>query len=159
RYGARRALLMTAITGLCLLAGVIMLGLSAGGTYSWTAISKMPLSALGGSRTWIHTMFLLLMLGAWGKSAQFPFHFWLPGAMVAPTHVSTYLHSATMVKLGVFLTARMLPVFGELEIWFPVVASVGFATMLLGSWLALRSNDMKAILAYSTISLLGMLIG
>jgi NADH:ubiquinone oxidoreductase subunit 5 (subunit L)/multisubunit Na+/H+ antiporter MnhA subunit len=159
RYGARRALLVTAITGLCLLAGVIMLGLSAGGTYSWTAISKMPLSELGGSRTWIHTMFLLLMLGAWGKSAQFPFHFWLPGAMVAPTPVSTYLHSATMVKLGVFLTARMLPIFGELEIWFPVVASVGFATMLLGSWLALRSNDMKAILAYSTISLLGMLIG
>src|SRR5690606_9973827 len=102
---------------------------------------------------------LLILMGAFGKSAQFPFHFWLPGAMAAPTPVSTYLHAATMVKLGVFLTARIFPVFGHLDLWFPILAVVCFTTMLLGAWLALMSHDLKAILAYSTVSQLGFLMG
>lgn len=158
RLGARRALLVTALTGLCMLAGLIMMGLATG-TYSFHEIREMRLSELGYGNVWLSVMFILIMLGAFGKSAQFPFFFWLPGAMVAPTPVSTYLHSATMVKLGVFLTARMYPVLSQMELWFPVVVSIAFVTMLLGAWLALRSNDLKAILAYSTISQLGLLIG
>lgn len=158
RKGARQALLVTAATGLCMLAGVILLGLSAG-TYSLAAIFEA--GALPDSRGagWMEAACVLLLLGAFGKSAQFPFQFWLPGAMAAPTPVSAYLHSATMVKLGVFLTARLWPVFHSLDLWFWLVGGVGFFTMLLGAFLALRSNDLKAILAYSTISQLGFLIG
>lgn len=158
RLGARRALLVTFVTGLCMLAGLIMLGVTMGG-YSFDQIRELRLSELEYGAGWIYTMFLLIMLGGFGKSAQFPFFFWLPGAMVAPTPVSTYLHSATMVKLGVFLTARMYPILSQQALWFPVIVSVAFFTMLLGAWLALRSNDLKAILAYSTISQLGLLIG
>jgi multisubunit Na+/H+ antiporter MnhB subunit len=107
----------------------------------------------------MNAAFLLIMIGAFGKSAQFPFHFWLPAAMAAPTPVSAYLHSATMVKMGIFLTARIFPIFSEHPWWFPLITSVCFSTMLLGAWLALRSNDLKAILAYSTISQLGFLMG
>lgn len=158
RKGARRALLVTASTGLCMLIGMIMLGLAAG-TYTISEIIGMSLHELKGGGGWFAVLLVLVMLGAFGKSAQFPFFFWLPGAMVAPTPVSTYLHSATMVKLGVFLTARLHPLFSQHELWLPLVASVGFGTMLLGAWLALRSNDLKAILAYSTISQLGLLCG
>ncbi|QIF01818.1 hydrogen gas-evolving membrane-bound hydrogenase subunit E [Roseimicrobium sp. ORNL1] len=157
RTGARRALLVTVATGLCLMTGFIMLGQLAG-TYELTAI-------ISGGGEWMKSAgllapvtLLMIMLGAFGKSAQFPFHFWLPGAMAAPTPVSTYLHSATMVKLGVFLTARMFPVFHELPLWLPLASGVGFFTMLLGAWMALRSHDLKAILAYSTVSQLGFLI-
>ncbi len=157
RRGARQALLITATTGLCLLAGLIMLGLSSG-TYS---LAAMTAKGLPGPVTdgWLQAACVLLLLGAFGKSAQFPFQFWLPGAMAAPTPVSAYLHSATMVKLGVFLTARLFPIFHSLELWFWVVCGTGFFTMLLGAFLALRSNDLKAILAYSTVSQLGFLIG
>jgi NADH:ubiquinone oxidoreductase subunit 5 (subunit L)/multisubunit Na+/H+ antiporter MnhA subunit len=157
RRGARQALIITAATGLCLLAGLIMLGLSSG-TYS---LAEMTERGLPGGRVdaWIQAACVLLLLGAFGKSAQFPFHFWLPGAMAAPTPVSAYLHSATMVKLGVFLTARLFPIFQSLELWFWLVCGIGFFTMLVGAFLALRSNDLKAILAYSTVSQLGFLIG
>lgn len=157
RRGARQALLVTAATGLAMLAGAILLGLSAG-TYSLAEITQKPLEELA-ERGWIEAACVLLLLGAFGKSAQFPFQFWLPGAMAAPTPVSAYLHSATMVKLGVFLTGRLFPVFHTLEIWFWLVCGVGFFTMLLGAFLALRSNDLKAILAFSTVSQLGFLIG
>jgi NADH:ubiquinone oxidoreductase subunit 5 (subunit L)/multisubunit Na+/H+ antiporter MnhA subunit/uncharacterized MnhB-related membrane protein len=154
RRGARQALLVTAATGLCMLAGVIILGLQAQ-TYSLVQLTQMSFESSGA----MNAAAVLLLLGAFGKSAQFPFQFWLPGAMAAPTPVSAYLHSATMVKLGVFLTARIFPIFHSLEIWFWIVCGVGFCTMLLGAFLALRSNDLKSILAYSTVSQLGFLIG
>jgi multisubunit Na+/H+ antiporter MnhB subunit len=103
--------------------------------------------------------FILILIGAFGKSAQFPFHYWLPNAMSAPTPVSAYLHSATMVKLGVFLIARLLPVFHSLESWAPVLILIGFVTFLIGALFALLSHKLKAILAYSTVSQLGFLVG
>ncbi len=158
RTGARRALLVTVATGLCLLIGIIMLGWS-GGTYSISRLMAMGPASFPQDDGWVGIAFLLVMIGAFGKSAQFPFHFWLPGAMAAPTPVSAYLHSATMVKLGVFLTARIFPVFNHLDLWFPILTGICFTTMLLGAYLALRSNDLKTILAYSTVSQLGFLIG
>lgn len=158
RRGARRALLVTVATGLCMLGGLVMLGLM-GGSYSFSVLKDLDLGSTGYGNGWIYAMFLLIMIGAFGKSAQFPFQFWLPGAMVAPTPVSTYLHSATMVKLGVFLTARLFPILSQQELWFPVITAVCFFTMVLGAWLALRSNDLKAILAWATVSQLGFLIG
>ncbi len=158
RLGARRALLVTFSTGLCLLAGFILLGQQAG-TYELSRIAARGGEVLEGAGWLAPTMMALVMLGAFGKSAQFPFQFWLPGAMAAPTPVSAYLHSATMVKLGVFLSARMFPIFRDLDLWLPLVAGTGFFTMLLGAFLALRSNDLKEILAYSTVSQLGFLIG
>lgn len=155
RQGARQALLVTAATGLCLLVGIILLQ-QATGTFSLTSIYAAGLPNNAG---WAEAICVLLLLGAFGKSAQFPFQFWLPGAMAAPTPVSAYLHSATMVKLGVFLTARLFPLFQSFELWFWLVCGIGFFTMVLGAWLALRSHDLKAILAYSTISQLGALIG
>ena len=108
------------------------------------------------------TPLILILLGCFTKSAQFPFHFWLPHAMAAPTPVSAYLHSATMVKAGLFLMARLWPVLAGTELWFWIVAPVGLATMVIGAWIALFKNDLKAILAYSTVSHLGfitMLLG
>jgi multicomponent Na+:H+ antiporter subunit A len=100
---------------------------------------------------------LLILAGAFTKSAQFPFHFWLPSAMEAPTPVSAYLHSATMVKAGVYLLARLSPALGDTAIWIGTVSVVGAATMLVGGCLALLQSDLKRILAYSTVSALGML--
>ena len=99
----------------------------------------------------------LVLLGALTKSAQFPFHFWLPHAMAAPTPVSAYLHSATMVKAGVFLLARLWPVLSGTDAWFWIVGGAGLATLLLGSYVAMFQNDLKALLAYSTISHLGLI--
>ncbi len=157
RVGARMALLVTVFTGLFTLVGFIGVGVLAG-TYSLETLlaGGMP----GGVDGWAVNAFLLLILvGAFGKSAQFPFHFWLPRAMEAPTPVSAYLHSATMVKLGVFLVARLFPVFSEAAVWYPVLTLVGFGTMAWAAFLALRSNQLKAILAYSTVTQLGALIG
>lgn len=158
QLGARRALLITFSTGLCLLAGLILLGQQAE-TFVLSRIAAQGGAVLEGAGWLAPVMLVLIMLGAFGKSAQFPFQFWLPGAMAAPTPVSAYLHSATMVKLGVYLSARMFPIFHDHDLWLPLVAGVGFATMLLGAFLAFRSNDLKEILAYSTVSQLGFLIG
>lgn len=158
QLGARRALIVTVATGLCLLVGIVLLRLG-GGTYSLRELTEMDWIQKGASPAWMTWAMVLVMLGVFGKSAQFPFHFWLPGAMAAPTPVSAYLHSATMVKLGVFLTARVFPVFQDQNLWLHLLAGVGFFTMLLGAFLALRSNDLKALLAYSTISQLGFLVG
>lgn len=156
RDGARMALLVTGGTGLAMLAGIVLLG-QAAGTYELALLLDGGLP--DGAPGLVGAAFVLIALGALGKSAQFPFHFWLPSAMAAPTPVSAYLHSATMVKLGVFLIARIFPVFREAELWTPLLVTVCFGTMALGALLALLSHDLKAILAYSTVSQLGFLIG
>ena len=159
RYAALQALLVTGIGGLSLLAAVILIYLSAG-TFSFSEMIKNPSLITGSSNL---TAIILLMLGgAFTKSAQFPFHFWLPNAMEAPTPVSAYLHSATMVKAGVFLVARMNPVFAEIGLWGDLLLWFGGYTMILGAFLALKQTDLKRILAYTTLSVLGtlmMLIG
>src|SRR5690606_17345995 len=101
---------------------------------------------------------LLILAGAFTKSAQVPFHFWLPGAMTAPSPVSAYLHSATMVKAGIYLLARFSPVLGGTDLWHLLLPAVGGLTMLVGAYLSLRQVDLKRILAYSTISSLGSLV-
>lgn len=154
RAASLQALLVTGGGGLALLAGFLLLGQVAG---------SLELSTLLGGSTdaRAHPLYgsilLLVLAGAFTKSAQFPFHFWLPAAMEAPTPVSAYLHSATMVKAGVYLLARLNPVLGGTELWVGVVSVVGGATMLIGACLALGQSDLKRILAYSTISALGML--
>ena len=156
RAGARMALLVTGATGLVMLAGVVVLGLAAG-TYELAVLRTGALAEVDSGT--LTLAFALIAVGAMGKSAQFPFHFWLPNAMAAPTPVSAYLHSATMVKLGVFLVARIFPLFAGLELWTPLLAGIGFGTMLLAALLALGSHDLKAVLAYSTVMQLGFLIG
>ncbi|MFH1499112.1 MAG: hydrogen gas-evolving membrane-bound hydrogenase subunit E [Verrucomicrobiota bacterium] len=155
--GARMALLTTGLTGLVLLAGVVLLRV-AYGTYDLAEIIAMG-GVPAGSEGLLTAAFLCCFVGIAGKSAQFPFHYWLPNAMAAPTPVSAYLHSATMVKLGVFLTARLLPVFNGLDAWVPLLTGIGFGTFLLGAVLALLSQDLKGVLAYTTVAQLGFLIG
>lgn len=157
RVGARQALLITGGTGLAMLAGILLLGHRAG-TYRLSEL-------LGGlspellREPGVIAALLLILIGGFGKSAQFPFFFWLPNAMAAPTPVSAYLHSATMVKLGVFLCARIFPIFSGTEMWPGLLLAIGFGTMVLGSALALFQNDLKAMLAFSTVSQLGFLCG
>lgn len=156
RRGARMALITTITTGLSLLAGILLVGLTAGTFEINELIERAHLYAT--DPRWV-AGFVLMFIGACGKSAQFPFHYWLPNAMAAPTPVSAYLHSATMVKLGVFLVARIFPIFSQLDLWMPLLAFVGFTTFLLGATFSLLSNKLKGILAYSTVSQLGFLIG
>lgn len=153
---ARMALLTTGFTGLSLLVGIVLLQQSFG-TVELTRILEGPVPA--GSEHLLTVAFLFCFVGICGKSALFPFSYWLPNAMAAPTPVSAYLHSATMVKLGVFLTARMLPVFVGIESWTPVLIAVGFSTFLLGALLACLSSDLKAVLAFTTVAQLGLLVG
>lgn len=155
RQGARMALVVTGGGGLALIAGMIMLGHIAG-TYEISEILKRG-DVITSSPLFLPAL-LLILLGAFTKSAQFPFHFWLPHAMAAPTPVSAYLHSATMVKAGIFLLGRFWPVFSDTEAWFLIVAPVGLITMLIGAWIALFKDDLKALLAYSTVSHLGLTI-
>lgn len=154
RKAATQALLVTFVGGLGLLAGFVMLQQIAG-TAEITGLAAQA----GAIRA--HPFYgwalALVLAGAFTKSAQFPFHFWLPNAMEAPTPVSAYLHSATMVKAGVFLLARMNPVMGGTPEWFGAVATVGAVTMVLGGWVALFKTDLKQILAYTTVSVLGVL--
>ena len=156
--GARRALIVTTAGGLCMLAGMLLLGQAAGTFRIDELLSRGDLLSLPHA-PWA---LVLLMLGAFTKSAQFPFHFWLPGAMAAPTPASAYLHSATMVKAGVYLLARLHPAFADSPLWFWPLWIVGGITMVLGAVSAIRYRDMKALLAYTTISALGtmtMLLG
>ncbi|MFZ4848529.1 MAG: hydrogen gas-evolving membrane-bound hydrogenase subunit E [Caldilinea sp.] len=152
--GARRALIVTTAGGLALLAGLVLLGLEAG-TFSISGLLATPGIATAAVTPIALT---LIFLGAFTKSAQFPFQFWLPGAMAAPTPASAYLHSATMVKAGIFLLARLHPAFSELPLWFWTLLLTGSFTMLLGSLSAIRYTDMKALLAYATVAVLGMLV-
>jgi multicomponent Na+:H+ antiporter subunit A len=152
RAAALQALLITGAGGLAMLAGFIVLG-QAAGTYQLSAILSDPPSG-----TTVTVALVLILLGAFTKSAQYPFHSWLPAAMVAPTPVSTYLHSATMVKAGVYLVARLAPAFATVAMWRPLVATVGVATMLLGGLRALRQTDLKLLLALGTVSQLGFMM-
>ncbi|HMN63829.1 MAG TPA: monovalent cation/H+ antiporter subunit A [Burkholderiaceae bacterium] len=153
RQGARMALAITGGGGLCLLAGVLLLGHVAG---SYRLDDVLAAGAVIREHPLYVPTLLLVLLGAFTKSAQFPFHFWLPHAMAAPTPVSAYLHSATMVKAGVFLLARMYPALGGTSEWFWIVTLTGLATLLVGAYLAIFEHDLKGLLAYSTISHLGL---
>ena len=154
RRGAAMALLITAFGGLCLLTAVLMLGRITG---SYDLDTVLALGDQVRSHHWYPAVLILVLLGAFTKSSQFPFHFWLPHAMAAPTPVSAYLHSATMVKAGVFLLARLWPVLAGTDLWFGMVCGVGLASLLLGACAATFQRDMKGILAYSTISHLGLI--
>ena len=154
RDGARTALLLTATGGLCLLLAMVMLGMVAGSFDLDAVLAAGPQVT---AHPWYGLILGLFLIGAFTKSAQFPFHFWLPGAMAAPTPVSAFLHSATMVKAGVFLLVRFTPVLGGTEAWFYAVTGTGMATLLIGSVIALFRHDLKGLLAYSTISHLGLI--
>ncbi len=154
RRGARMALTVTAAGGLSLLGGVLLLGHMAG---SYDLDVVLGLAAVIRSHPWYPAVLALIAFGALTKSAQFPFHFWLPHAMAAPTPVSAYLHSATMVKAGVFLLARLWPVLSGTDAWFWIVGGAGLCSLVIGAYLALFQEDMKGVLAYSTISHLGLI--
>ncbi|OWJ90096.1 monovalent cation/H+ antiporter subunit A [Pseudomonas sp. A46] len=154
RKGSRMALAVTGGGGLALLAGVLLIG---------HIVGSFELSRVlaAGEQIRAHALYplalALVLLGAFTKSAQFPFHFWLPHAMAAPTPVSAYLHSATMVKAGVFLLARLYPALSGSDLWFYLVSLSGLATLLIGAGMALFQHDLKGLLAYSTISHLGLI--
>jgi multicomponent K+:H+ antiporter subunit A len=154
RAGARMALAVTGGGGLVMLAGFVLLGQVAG-TYELSelltrgdVIKADPLYPL---------LLVLILVGCFTKSAQVPFHFWLPEAMAAPTPVSAYLHSATMVKAGVFLLARLYPVLGGTDLFEGIVATFGLATVAFAAWVAIFKHDLKGLLAYSTVSHLGFI--
>lgn len=155
RYGAQKSLLITVFGGLSLLGGIILLAIM-GNTFSIRELIAQSGELMD------HPLFtpalLLVLLGAFTKSAQFPFHIWLPDAMEAPTPVSAYLHSATMVKAGIYLVARLSPVFAESGIWFWLVSIAGLITLFWGSFSAIKQTDLKGILAFSTISQLGLIM-
>jgi multicomponent Na+:H+ antiporter subunit A len=153
RKSALQGLLVTAGGGLALLAGLILLGEMAG-SYAFSEI--LGSGAIRGHDAY-GLLLMLVLLGTFTKSAQVPFHFWLPNAMAAPTPVSAYLHSATMVKAGVYLMARLHPEMGGTELWIQVLSIVGAVTMVTGTVLALRSSEIKRMLAYSTVMALGTL--
>ncbi|EMP56126.1 monovalent cation/H+ antiporter subunit A [Marinobacter santoriniensis NKSG1] len=154
RRGARMALAVTGGGGLALLAGILIIG---------NIVGSFELDDVlaAGDQIKAHAMYpvvlTLVLLGAFTKSAQFPFHFWLPHAMQAPTPVSAYLHSATMVKAGIFLMARLYPALAGTEQWFYMVSFTGMATLLLGAYTAMLKHDLKGLLAYSTVSHLGLI--
>ena len=154
RQGARLALLVTGAGGLALLAGVLLIG-DIVGSYSLGEVLASGDAIRADPR--YPLLLALVLLGAFTKSAQFPFHFWLPHAMAAPTPVSAYLHSATMVKAGVFLLMRLWPALAGTAEWFWAVAGTGVVTMLFAAYVALFKHDLKGLLAYSTVSQLGLI--
>ncbi len=155
RYGAQKSMLITVFGGLSMLGGIILL-YAMGNTFSIRELIAQ------GNVLFDHPLFLasmlLILLGAFTKSAQFPFHIWLPDAMEAPTPVSAYLHSATMVKAGIYLVARFSPLYAEHGAWLWLVAGIGLLTLIWGSFSAIRQTDLKGILAFSTISQLGLIM-
>lgn len=155
RAGALQALLVTGLGGLALLVGLLLLG-QATGSFELSKILDSGEAAR--AHSFYAPILFLILFGAFTKSAQFPFHFWLPNAMEAPTPVSAYLHSATMVKAGVYLLARLSPVLSGTDLWLYTVTGAGTATMLVGALLALQQTDLKRILAYLTVSALGILV-
>jgi multicomponent K+:H+ antiporter subunit A len=154
RKGARMALTVTGGGGLALLAGILLVGHIAGSFELSQVLASGPEIT---SHALYPVALILVLLGVFTKSAQFPFHFWLPQAMAAPTPVSAYLHSATMVKAGVFLLARLYPAMADSEWWFYIVSLTGLITLVIGATLALFQHDLKGLLAYSTISHLGLI--
>ncbi|PWB65182.1 MAG: monovalent cation/H+ antiporter subunit A [Bradyrhizobiaceae bacterium] len=154
RRGARMALVVTGGGGFALIAGMLILGEIAG-SYQISEILQRG-EAIRESPLYLPAL-ILILIGAFTKSAQFPFHFWLPHAMAAPTPVSAYLHSATMVKAGIFLMARLWPALAGTEAWFLIVSLTGLVTMVVAAWIACFRDDLKALLAFSTVSHLGLI--
>ncbi|HLS35437.1 MAG TPA: hydrogen gas-evolving membrane-bound hydrogenase subunit E [Bacillota bacterium] len=155
RYGALKSLLITVFGGLSMLGGLIFLSIIAETTSFQTMMERSDIIL---SNDYALLILILIFIGAFTKSAQFPFHIWLPDAMEAPTPVSAYLHSATMVKAGLYLIARTSPIFSNSDWFFIIVTIVGITTLVWGSYMAVRQTDLKAILAFSTISQLGMIM-
>ena len=153
--GSRMALTITGMGGLCMLGGFVLLA-QITGTYQIDQILTMS-SQIQQHPLFVPTLLLILM-GAFTKSAQFPFHFWLPNAMAAPTPVSAYLHSATMVKAGIFLLARLLPIFAGAALYHNLVTFIGLFTLCMAAFFAIFKEDLKGLLAYSTISHLGLIV-
>ncbi|GAB2848741.1 Na+/H+ antiporter subunit A [Microbacterium insulae] len=151
RRAALQALLVTTLGGLVMLIGVVLVVVEAGTSSISTILADVPTGPV------VDAALALLLVGALSKSAIFPFHFWLPGAMAAPTPVSAYLHAAAMVKAGIYLIALLAPVFAAAPTWRPIVISLGVFTMLLGGFQALRETDLKRVLAFGTVSQLGLL--
>lgn len=151
RRAATQALMVTTAGGLAMLVGIVILG-ELGGSYLLSDLIADPPTGLA-----INVGIVLILIGAVSKSALVPFHFWLPGAMAAPTPVSAYLHAAAMVKAGVYLIARMAPGFADAAPWRPLVLGLGLLTMILAGWRAIREYDLKLILAFGTVSQLGMI--
>jgi multicomponent Na+:H+ antiporter subunit A len=155
REAATQALLVTGSGGLAMLAGLVLLGLMSG---TWEISELVNARATILDHHLYLPMLILVVIGAFTKSAQFPFHFWLPNAMEAPAPVSTYLHSATMVKAGIYLLARLTPSIGGTDEWQVIVTAAGGITMVLGGYMAWQQTDVKRILAYTTISALGIIV-
>lgn len=155
RDGALKAFLLTVTGGFALLAAFILVG-NIAGTFSLSTI--LADSTVIRESEYFTVILILVLLGAFTKSAQVPFHIWLPTAMEAPTPISCYLHSATMVKAGIFLIARFTPILGGVALWNGTITIVGLASLLFGSFMALRQKDLKGLLAYSTISQLGLIV-
>ena len=155
RKAAFQSLYITGFGGLAMLAGIVLLGsvVNSYSLYDWIDGAD----AIRQSNFYLPGL-LLILTGVFTKSAQFPFHFWLPGAMQAPAPVSSYLHSATMVKAGIFLLARLSPVLGGTNEWIYIISLIGVITMLVGSYFAITQTDLKGILAYTTINALGVLV-
>ncbi|MYD08502.1 MAG: DUF4040 domain-containing protein [Chloroflexi bacterium] len=165
RAGAFKALFVTGGGALALIIGVIMLSVAAGqilypddGVRIAADFSDVLRASSLAQHDWYTLFAILILLGGFTKSAQFPFHFWLPGAMSAPTPASAYLHSATMVKAGIYLFARLSPVMYQNELWSGALLTVGLMTMLVGAGFAVKQRDLKALLAYSTVSKLGAIV-
>jgi multicomponent K+:H+ antiporter subunit A len=157
---AMQALFTTGMGGMALLGGLLLLGVETG-TWRWSELLVLEAGELTPALAWDNGLmwaFVMIFLGAATKSAQFPWHYWLPGAMAAPTPVSAFLHSAAMVKAGVFLTARAFPALSALELWPWLILIPGAITMLLGPGLALNQHDLKRMFAYTTVSQLGLLM-
>lgn len=155
RFGALKSMMITVFGGLMLLGGFILLSIM-GDTYSIRELIANAPSIIG--HEYFTLALVLLLLGAFTKSAQFPFHIWLPDAMEAPTPVSAYLHSATMVKAGLYLVARFTPLFASSEVWIWLVTGIGLLTLFWGAFFAVKQTDLKAILAFSTVSQLGLIM-
>lgn len=155
RYGAQKSLLITVLGGLSMLGGFVMLSIM-GNTFSIRELISQSGTLI--EQPLFIPALLLILLGAFTKSAQFPFHIWLPDAMEAPTPVSAYLHSATMVKAGIYLVARLSPIFAESGVWLWLISAVGLLTLFWGSFSAVKQTDLKGILAFSTVSQLGLIM-
>lgn len=157
RIGASRALVITAAGGLAMFVGLLLMG-TVGGSFEFADLLTAEAGQVLRDHAWYPAMTLLIMLGCFTKSAQFPFHFWLPGAMSAPSPASAFLHSATMVKAGVYLLFRMYPALGDTLLWRDILLVIGLITMTLGAVFAIRKRDLKGLLAYTTISMLGSFV-
>ncbi|MDK6242822.1 Na+/H+ antiporter subunit A [Pauljensenia sp. UMB10120] len=158
RAAARQALLITTSGSLAMFAGFVMWGLAPGGSFRLSELAaNLADGTMDAGSPLVATAAVLVLLGAFTKSALFPAHFWLPGAMAAPTPVSAYLHAAAMVKAGVYLVARLTPGATHIALWSPLIVTIGLITMVLGGWRALRQTDLKLVLAFGTVSQLGLI--